>query len=71
MFVGRLLISIIIVTYRLAFEPGRPMDLRQQVQDSYRDRSVESRGSRFKIASSVEESSETVLGKFLARTLDL
>jgi len=71
MFVGRLLISIIIVTYRLAFEPGRPMDLRQQVQDSYRDRSVESRGSRFKTASSVEESSETVLGKFLARTLDL
>ena len=31
MFIGRLLISIIIVTYRLAFEPGRPMDLRQQV----------------------------------------
>jgi len=47
MFVGRLLITIIIVTYGLAFEPGRPMDLRQQqVQDSYRDRSVESRGSR-------------------------
>jgi len=57
MFVGRLLIIIIIVTYGLAFEPSRPKvlafepsrptNLRQQVQDSYRDRSVESRGSRF------------------------
>ena len=48
MFVGRLLITIIIVMYRLAFEPGRPMDLRQQqVQDSYKDRNVESKGFRF------------------------
>jgi len=47
MFVGRLLITIIIVTYGLVFEPGRPMDLRQQqVQDTYRDMSVESRNSR-------------------------
>ena len=47
MFVGRLLIMIIIVTYGLAFEPGRPMDLRQRwVQDSLRNKSVESRGSR-------------------------
>jgi len=47
MFVERLLITAIIVTYRLAFEPGRPTDLRQQIQDSYRDRSVESKGSRY------------------------
>jgi len=47
MFVGKLLITIIVITYRLAFEPGRPMDLRWWVQDSYRDRSVENRGSRF------------------------
>ena len=48
MFVGRLLITIIIVMYRLAFEPGRPMDLRQQqVQDSYKDRNVESKSFRF------------------------
>ena len=46
MFVGKLLIMIIIVMYGLAFEPGRPTDLRRQVQDSYRDRSVESKGSR-------------------------
>ena len=31
MFVERLLIMIIIVMYRLAFELGRPMDLRQRV----------------------------------------
>ena len=45
-FIGRLLITIIIIMYRLVFEPGRPIDLRWQVQDSYRDRSIESRGSR-------------------------
>ena len=47
MFVGKLLITIIIITYGLTFEPGRLTDLRWWVQDSYRNRSVESRGSRF------------------------
>ena len=46
MFVERLLITVIIVMYGLAFEPGRPTDLRQQIQGSYKDRSVESRGFR-------------------------
>ena len=47
MFIGRLLIMIIIVTYGLVFKPGRSMDLRRRwVQNSYRNRSVESRGSR-------------------------
>ena len=46
MFIERLLITIIIITYGLVFEPSRSIDLRWQVQDSYRDRSIESRGSR-------------------------
>jgi len=47
MFVERLLITIIIVIYGLVFEPGISINLRQQrVQDSYRDRSVESRSSK-------------------------
>ena len=67
MFIERLLITIIIIMYGLAFDPGILTDLRQWVQNNYRDRSVESRNSRF---FNSKFSSEVVLGKFSARTLD-